>query len=52
MEIVSGSYPEALTYFPEPETFNLGPERYLERVRLLKNTVHIPVIASLNGATR
>jgi len=51
MEIVSGSYPEALTYFPEPETFKLGPERYLERVRLLKKTVHVPVIASLNGAT-
>jgi dihydroorotate dehydrogenase (fumarate) len=51
MEIVSGSYPEALTYFPEPEAFKLGPEPYLERVRRLKNAVHVPVIASLNGAT-
>ena len=31
MEIVSGSYPEALTYFPEPATFQLGPERYLDQ---------------------
>ena len=51
MEIVSGSYPEALTYFPEPEAFLLGPERYLDQVRRLKQAVRIPVIASLNGAT-
>src|ERR1035441_4752811 len=51
MEIVSGSYPEALTYFPEPEAFLLGPEKYLDQVRQLKQAVRIPVIASLNGAT-
>ena len=51
MEIISGSYPEALTYFPEPEAFLLGPERYLDQVRRLKQAVRIPVIASLNGAT-
>jgi len=51
MEINSGSFPEALTYFPEPEAFLLGPERYLDQVRRLKQAVRIPVIASLNGAT-
>ena len=51
MEIISGSYPEALTYFPEPEAFLLGPEKYLDQVRQLKQAVRIPVIASLNGAT-
>ena len=51
MEVVSGAFAEALTYFPEPEDFRLGPDRYLDHVRRLKETVSVPVIASLNGAT-
>jgi dihydroorotate dehydrogenase (fumarate) len=51
MEVVSGAFAEALTYFPEPADFRLGPDRYLEHVRRLKETVSVPVIASLNGAT-
>jgi dihydroorotate dehydrogenase (fumarate) len=51
MEVVSGAYPEALTYFPEPEDFRLGPDRYLDHVRRLKEAVRVPVIASLNGST-
>jgi dihydroorotate dehydrogenase (fumarate) len=51
MEVVAGSYPEALTYFPDPEAFRLGPDLYLDHVRRLKEAVDIPVIASLNGAT-
>ena len=27
------STPEALTYFPEPEEFRLGPEEYLKHIR-------------------
>lgn len=45
------SFPEALTYFPEPEEFKLGPEEYLEHVAKIKKAVKIPVIASLNGST-
>jgi dihydroorotate dehydrogenase (fumarate) len=45
------SYSEALTYFPEPETFKLGPEGYLEHIRQAKAAVKIPVIASLNGTS-
>src|ERR1700690_843603 len=45
------SYAEALTYFPEAETFALGPEGYLEHIREAKEAVKIPIIASLNGAT-
>ena len=26
------SFPEALTYFPEPEEFHLGPEEYLKHI--------------------
>jgi len=42
---------EALSYFPEPDEFALGPERYLEQVRRIKAAVDVPVIASLNGTT-
>lgn len=46
------SYAEALTYFPEPEQYhNLEAEDYLEHIRKLKETVDIPVIASLNGVS-
>jgi dihydroorotate dehydrogenase (fumarate) len=45
------SYPEALTYFPEPEVFHLGPQEYLEHIRKAKEAVDIPIIASLNGTS-
>jgi dihydroorotate dehydrogenase (fumarate) len=45
------SYAESLTYFPEPEVFQLGPEGYLEHIRRAKEAVDIPIIASLNGAS-
>jgi dihydroorotate dehydrogenase (fumarate) len=45
------SFPEALTYFPEPETFHLGPEEYLKHIRRAKDSVRIPIIASLNGSS-
>lgn len=43
------SFPEAPSFLPSPDGFTLGPEEYLERVRRLKETVAVPVIASLNG---
>src|ERR1051326_5124958 len=45
------SFAEALTYFPEPETFQLGPESYLEHIHRAKEAVDIPIIASLNGTS-
>jgi dihydroorotate dehydrogenase (fumarate) len=51
METPAESYAEALTYFPEPKEFNLGPDEYLEKVRRVKSAVSVPVIGSLNGTT-
>ena len=51
MEVHAGSFAEALSYFPEPDAFVLGPEQYLEQIRRIKQTVSLPVIASLNGVT-
>jgi dihydroorotate dehydrogenase (fumarate) len=51
LERSSDSYPEALSYFPEMNSYNLGPEGYLEHIRRAKAALGIPVIASLNGST-
>src|SRR5947207_14437632 len=40
------SFAEALTFFPEPSEFHLGPEEYLEHIRKAKAAVSIPIIAS------
>ncbi len=45
------SHPEALRYFPDPDQYPLGPDRYLEQIQAIKRAVRIPVIASLNGTT-
>ena len=51
LDAPSDSFAEALTYLPNPESFALGPEEYLEQIHKLKAAVSIPVIASLNGST-
>ncbi len=45
------SFAEATSFFPEPESFRLGPDEYLEQLRRIKAAVKLPVIASLNGVT-
>jgi dihydroorotate dehydrogenase (fumarate) len=45
------SFAEALSYFPQAQEFNLGPEEYLEHIRKVKAATSIPVIASLNGVS-
>jgi Dihydroorotate dehydrogenase len=51
MEAGTFSYAEALTYFPEPDQFHLGPDEYLRHISKAKDAVDIPVIASLNGSS-
>jgi dihydroorotate dehydrogenase (fumarate) len=51
MEQGTFSTPEALTYFPEPEQFETGPEEYLKHIAKAKDAVRIPIIASLNGSS-
>jgi dihydroorotate dehydrogenase (fumarate) len=51
LERGSHSYSESLTYFPEPLDYRFGPDEYLDHVRLAKQAIAIPVIASLNGTT-
>lgn len=43
------SFAEAITYFPEADDYNLGPEEYVEHIHRAKKALGIPVIGSLNG---
>jgi dihydroorotate dehydrogenase (fumarate) len=45
------SFAEALSYFPEMESYNVGPDAYLELIRNAKSAVDIPIIGSLNGVS-
>jgi dihydroorotate dehydrogenase (fumarate) len=45
------SFPESSSFFPDLQTYNLGPDGYLELIRQAKESVDIPVIASLNGTS-
>lgn len=51
MELLDHGHAEALSYFPRAEEYRLGPHQYLEQIRLIKQAVRLPVIASLNGTT-
>jgi dihydroorotate dehydrogenase (fumarate) len=46
------SFAEALTYFPEMDDYNVGPDSYLDLIRQAKESVDMPIIGSLNGHTR
>ncbi|NIV16432.1 MAG: dihydroorotate dehydrogenase-like protein [Aliifodinibius sp.] len=52
MEQGTETYAEALSYFPQFGRYSIGAETYLDHLRALKNSIDIPVIASLNGASR
>ena len=48
----SEDYAEALGYFPEVTLSNLESDDYLNEITRLKETISIPVIASLNGVSK
>jgi len=50
-EMHGQSFAEALTFFPPPDHYALGPHEYLDHVRRIKAAVSLPVIASLNGSS-
>jgi dihydroorotate dehydrogenase (fumarate) len=43
------AFAEALSYFPDKGTYNVGPDEYLNLIQRAKKGVNIPVIGSLNG---
>ncbi len=47
----SESYAEAPTYLPDYGQFTIGPDRYIDHIKKVKQAVKIPIIGSLNGVT-
>jgi dihydroorotate dehydrogenase (fumarate) len=45
------SYGEALNFFPDMATYNIGPDEYVNLVYKARRAVDIPIIGSLNGVT-
>jgi dihydroorotate dehydrogenase (fumarate) len=43
---------ESLSYFPELNAYNSGPDNYLDLIRKAKEATSIPIIASLNGCSQ
>jgi dihydroorotate dehydrogenase (fumarate) len=47
----TNSYAEALSYFPEMDSYNVWPNEYLNLIRQARKAVDIPIIGSLNGVS-
>jgi len=45
------SFAEATSYYPEMQSYHVGPDEYLNRIRRAKEAVKIPIIGSLNGVS-
>ena len=45
------SYAESISYFPDMQSYNIGPNEYLNLIRRAKDAVDIPIIGSLNGTS-
>jgi dihydroorotate dehydrogenase (fumarate) len=52
VEAHAESFAEAMSYFPRPEGYRLGPDDYLAQIRKARAAVKVPVFASLNGITK
>jgi dihydroorotate dehydrogenase (fumarate) len=51
LNVGTESFSEAVTYYPNLEKYNVGPEGYLELVHQAREAVQVPIIASLNGVS-
>ena len=47
----SDSYAESISYFPDMQSYNVGPDQYVDLIRRAKEAVDIPIIGSLNGTS-
>jgi dihydroorotate dehydrogenase (fumarate) len=47
----SESSAESLSYFPPASSYRVGPDQYLDLIRRARESVRVPIIASLNGVT-
>jgi dihydroorotate dehydrogenase (fumarate) len=47
----TNSHAEALSYFPEIDAYNVGPDEYMNLISRAKDAVDIPIVGSLNGVS-
>jgi dihydroorotate dehydrogenase (fumarate) len=47
----TNSFAESLSYFPEMQDYNSGPDEYMNLIKQAKEAVDIPIIGSLNGVS-
>jgi len=45
------SYAESISYFPDMQSYNVGPDAYLNLIRRAKEAVDTPIVGSLNGTS-
>lgn len=45
------AFPESSSFLPDLVNYNMGPDGYLELIRKAKQSVSVPIIASLNGVS-
>jgi dihydroorotate dehydrogenase (fumarate) len=45
------SFYEALSYLPDTGRYSIGPEKYLDKLKEIKQAVNVPVLGSLNGVS-
>ena len=45
------SYAESISYFPDMQSYNIGPDEYMNLIRRAKEAVDVPIIGSLNGTS-
>ena len=45
------SHAEAISYFPDMQSYNVGPHEYMNLIRRAKEAVDIPIVGSLNGTS-
>ena len=49
LETGAESFPEALSYVPQLEEYNTGPDEYLRHLEASRKELEVPLIGSLNG---
>lgn len=51
LDLGAHSHAESMSYFPDLDHYNVGPESYLIQIERAKHSVSLPIIGSLNGVS-
>lgn len=51
LDLGAHRHAESLSYFPDLDHYNVGPESYLAQIEQAKHVISLPIIGSLNGVS-